>query len=140
MITKVTIRAKGNDALIRLYAKDRAIDEVHVQIEGDEGWIVIGYEDLKAAIKEAEFLFKMQEASEHYDNLPVEIQERMLMCQVAQGNPSNPNIFRCNVRANGEMGGFDWGATKEGFVTWREVFDAGNYMQFYAYNSKQEGK
>lgn len=53
----VIYKCKENDAVIRLFSNDIFIDEVHIQIEGENGWIVIGYKDLQKAIAKAEKKF-----------------------------------------------------------------------------------
>ena len=43
-----------------------------------------------------------------WDDLQLEIQEKMLSLQAQQGNPRNPEVFRQSLIATKEEGGFDW--------------------------------
>ena len=43
-----------------------------------------------------------------WNDLPVEIQERMLECQVEQGKPRNAEVFKENISEGMSKGGFDW--------------------------------
>lgn len=54
----VTYHGKENDVVIRLFNLDGKIDELHIQIDGESGWTVIGYKDLQAAIELAINEFK----------------------------------------------------------------------------------
>lgn len=57
-----------------------------------------------------------------WNDLSIEIQNRMLECQEEQGNPRNPEIFKENISFDKNHGAFDWEHTKEGFNYWREGF------------------
>ena len=46
MDKSITIKGKENDVVFRLFQKDIFIDEIHVQIEGETSWTVIGFKDL----------------------------------------------------------------------------------------------
>lgn len=50
----VKYKCKQNDAEIKVITFENKIDELHLRIEGDKGWIVIGYKDLQEAINMAE--------------------------------------------------------------------------------------
>jgi len=54
----VTYHGKENDIVIKLFSLDGKIDELHIQIEGETSWTVIGYNDMEAAIKMALTEFK----------------------------------------------------------------------------------
>ena len=49
----ITHKCKQNDAVIKVYFEDNAIDELQIKIQGEKGWIVIGYMDLQKAISSA---------------------------------------------------------------------------------------
>lgn len=53
----ITVKGKQNDIEFRLFQKDIFIDEVHIRIEGDSAWIVIGFKDLQNAIQKAQKKF-----------------------------------------------------------------------------------
>ena len=53
-----------------------------------------------------------------WKDLPKEIQNRMLDCQVEQGNPRDVSVFEKNVYS-----GFIWCCTKEGFEYWDKILN-----------------
>lgn len=57
MDKSITVKGKENDVVFRLFQKDIFIDEIHVQIEGETSWTVIGFKDLQNAIAKAEKKF-----------------------------------------------------------------------------------
>ena len=48
-----------------------------------------------------------------YNELPFEIQERMLENQVLAGNPRDPLVFINNLHSATDGGGFDWDVSPE---------------------------
>ena len=62
---------------------------------------------------------------------PKEIVERMLECQVEQGNPRDVSIFERYPNANQDLGGFNWRATIEGDNWWSKVIDDKNFDIFF---------
>ena len=50
--------------------------------------------------------------------VPVPIVQRMVECQVEQGNPANVTVFQGNIWTGFTTGGFNWGDTKEGYDSW----------------------
>ena len=57
MNKNITIKAKENDVVFKLFQKDIFIDEIHIQIEGQKHWTIIGFKDLLMAIEKAEKKF-----------------------------------------------------------------------------------
>ena len=57
MDKSIVVKGKENDVVFRLFQKDIFIDEIHVQIEGETSWTVIGFKDLQNAIAKAEKKF-----------------------------------------------------------------------------------
>lgn len=51
------VKGKENDVIFRLFEKNTKIDEIHIKIKGDTGWIVIGFKDLERAINKAKEKF-----------------------------------------------------------------------------------
>lgn len=49
----ITHKSKGNDSIIKVFY-DEEIQEVHIKIDGDNFWNVVGYSDLEKALKKAE--------------------------------------------------------------------------------------
>lgn len=73
-----------------------------------------------------------------YDELPVEIQERMLLEQEEQGNERNPDVFRGYLQAGENFGGFIWDETNEGFNFWSSILTEGNFDAFFKRYPKKE--
>lgn len=46
----LTYNCKDNDIVLQFHYVDNKIDEVWVQVPGEKGWTVIGYEDLTRSI------------------------------------------------------------------------------------------
>jgi hypothetical protein len=63
-----------------------------------------------------------------WNDLPVEIQEKMLEEQVRQGNKRNPEIFIKSISASKWGDGFDW--DNDGF--WDNVIYYRNFDVFYS--------
>lgn len=47
---------------------------------------------------------------------PIEAAEKMVECQVRQGNKADVSVFVNDLTCNKNFGGFNWGETEEGFV------------------------
>ena len=67
---------------------------------------------------------------EQLKGVPVPIVQRMVECQVEQGNPANIAVFQRNINACLHMGGFDWENTKEGFYNWKNALQHKNFDEF----------
>ena len=65
------------------------------------------------------------------EGFPKEIVERMLECQVEQGNPRDVSIFERYPNAGQDLGGFNWRATIEGDDWWSKVIDDKNFDIFF---------
>lgn len=57
MNKSIIVKGKENDVVFRLFENNNSINEIHIQIEGENSWTVIGYKDLQMAIKKAERKF-----------------------------------------------------------------------------------
>lgn len=66
-----------------------------------------------------------------FNELPTEIQERMLDEQVQQGNKRSADVFEENVYCDAGEGGFTWGRSAEGHDFWYEIIIKGNFAVFY---------
>lgn len=62
---------------------------------------------------------------------PEEIVNRMLECQVEQGNPKDISVFEHNCIAGKCIKGFTWSETKEGQSFWSKIIDHKNFDHFY---------
>ena len=67
-----------------------------------------------------------------FNDLPVEIQERMLDEQVLQGNPRNADVFANGIYSPKREGGFSWAKSVEGYDFWEKIIVSGNFADFYA--------
>ena len=65
------------------------------------------------------------------EGFPREIVDRMLECQVEQGNPKNVSIFERMPDADKGMKGFNWRDTIEGGNWWSKVIDDINFDTFF---------
>lgn len=73
-----------------------------------------------------------------YDELPVEIQERMLLEQEKQGNERNPEVFRKYLHSDGGHEGFYWDETKDGSKFWFSILSNKNFDVFFKRYPKKE--
>ena len=73
-----------------------------------------------------------------WEELPVEIQERMLQCQEEQGNKKDESVFIRKINEFKRDGGFNWGATKEKSSFWSDVIHDNKFEIFYEYYPKKE--
>ena len=55
------------------------------------------------------------------EGFPREIVERMLECQVEQGNPKDVSVFEENRNMDGFHGGFTWCDTSEEYDFWAKI-------------------
>ena len=72
-----------------------------------------------------------------WNEFPVEIQERMLECQVEQGNKRDASVFEKKIDADACSGGFDWVETEENYYFWYLIIHEGDYKGFYKLYPKQ---
>jgi hypothetical protein len=66
-----------------------------------------------------------------WNDLPVEIQEKMLEEQVKQGNPRNPSVFIQAIYQNRMGGGFTWYESTDGAAFWGEIVEQDNIDVFF---------
>ena len=71
-----------------------------------------------------------QDCTEQLTGVPVPIVQRMVECQVEQGNPANIAVFQRNINACLHMGGFNWGDTKEGYASWYNTLMDKEFSKF----------
>lgn len=67
-----------------------------------------------------------------FNDLPVEIQERMLDEQVRQGNPRCAEVFEEYITATPSDGGFVWAKSVDGYDFWNRIIENGDFSDFYA--------
>ena len=66
-----------------------------------------------------------------FNELPAEIQERMLQEQERQGNPRNAKVFEEDIEAGVLRGGFTWEKSVEGLDFWLGIILYGDFTAFY---------
>ena len=66
-----------------------------------------------------------------FNELPVEIQERMLDEQERQGNPRNVEVFEADILADTADGGFLWKESVDGYDFWDKIVFSGDFTEFY---------
>lgn len=68
-----------------------------------------------------------------WNDLPVEIQEKMLEEQVRQGNKRDPDVFIRSIISGRNNGGFSWGdCGNYSDYFWRDVLSDGKFDVFYS--------
>jgi hypothetical protein len=50
---EILYNCKDNDVVLKFCFVDNEIDEILVQVDGEKGWTVIGYQDLLTGLKQA---------------------------------------------------------------------------------------
>ena len=73
-----------------------------------------------------------------WNELPIEIQNRMLDCQEEQENKRDESVFEKDIYAGYSSGGFNWDETKEGFDFWDIIISHSNTDHFYTLYPKQK--
>lgn len=63
-----------------------------------------------------------------FDELPEQIQERMLELQEQQGNKRDPAVYRKNILD--PFRGFEWNKSPEGYEFWADIIVGKNYDNF----------
>ena len=71
-------------------------------------------------------------------DFPVEIVERMLECQVEQGNKRDVSVFEKYSARNNTKGGFDWHSTTEGRDFWVSVICGKQFDLFFKKYPKKQ--
>lgn len=78
-------------------------------------------------------IFKVEQSDLVGDikDMPIEVVEKMIEEQVAQGNCPNVEIFQKNATTDADEGGFNWCRTNGGSSFWIEVIEGGNFELFF---------
>ena len=71
-------------------------------------------------------------------DFPIEIVERMLECQVEQGNKRDVSVFEREKKTTKHFNGFFWGETKEDLYFWEEVIANKNFDLFFQKYPKKQ--
>ena len=70
-------------------------------------------------------------------NFPIEIVQKMLECQIAQGNKEDISVFQRRVVTDKSCGGFSWTKTCEGIEFWKNVIHKKQFGIFFNRFPKQ---
>lgn len=78
-------------------------------------------------------IFKVEQSDLVGDikDMPIEVVEKMIEEQVAQGNCPNVEIFQKNLTADNVDGGFNWYESDGGSEFWIEVIENDNFELFF---------
>lgn len=71
-------------------------------------------------------------------DFPIEVVQRMVDCQIEQGNKADVTVFqtgRCKIV---EHGGFDWTETKDGVSFWGKVLSSKDFDIFFKKYPREE--
>ena len=71
-------------------------------------------------------------------DLPIEVVQKMIDCQVLQGNEANITVFQKNNNATKSNGGFDWNKTEEGDTFWNDIVNDKKFDVFFNKYPKKE--
>lgn len=70
-------------------------------------------------------------------DFPLEVVQKMVDCQIEQGNKGNPEIFSSFIDASRPSGGFSWAITEEGHIFWDHVINGKNFKKFFEHFPKK---
>lgn len=70
-------------------------------------------------------------------NFPIEVVQKMLECQVAQGNKEDISVFQRRASTDKSYGGFSWMKTCEGTEFWNNVIHKKQFGIFFNKFPKQ---
>lgn len=70
-------------------------------------------------------------------DFPEEVVQRMMECQVEQGNKADRSVFENYASISKTSGGFSWPLTNEGHFFWINVIERRNFNTFFAKYPKQ---
>ena len=73
-----------------------------------------------------------------WDELPVEIQEKMFERQIEQKGRKDASVFEIDVSADQRRGGFSFHLTEEGYDFWVDVIFRNNFDIFFQRYPKQQ--
>lgn len=85
------------------------------------------------------YIVKQEDLIGQLEGFPIEVAQRMVDCQVEQGNKADVSVFQRNKIAMKFEGGFDWLNTKERESCWRHT-TAGIFDKFFEMYPKQNKK
>ena len=72
------------------------------------------------------------------DGFPIEVVQRMVDCQVEQGNKADVTVFQIDRCKIVEHGGFDWAGTKDGVPFWGKILSGRKFDVFFNKYPKKE--
>ena len=69
-------------------------------------------------------MIRQEDLKGQIEGYPIEIVERMVFNQVAQGNQEDVSVFQIKVDSNKANGGFNWKETPEGTGFWAKAINS----------------
>lgn len=81
--------------------------------------------------KESKYIVTADELIGDIKAFPIEVVQKMVDCQVEQGNMPNVAVFQKNCAAAKSQSGFDWNNTDEGNNFWCDVIYLDNFDLFF---------
>jgi hypothetical protein len=85
------------------------------------------------------YIVKKEDLIGQIKGFPIEVVQRMVDCQVEQGNKADVTVFQSNVYAYVLFGGFDWDKTIERSFFWHRVIDI-DFSEFFKMYPKPNKK
>jgi len=74
---------------------------------------------------------KQEDLIGQIEGFPIEVVQRMVECQVEQGNVADVSVFQIKHGSSEILGGFDWSKTKEGNAFWFDIIEDENFGIFF---------
>ena len=135
MENRVFIYKKTN-VLQRIFCIDRNNKNNKPLNDGDEWQTIEDFCDNYTHIDGSELYITENEKPKltyggEIADFPIEVVERMLECQVEQGNKRDVSVFERNKIAGSYSKGFCWVETKEDVNFWNEVIGNKNFDLFF---------
>ena len=77
------------------------------------------------------YIVKQEDLIGELKGFPIEIAQRLIECQLEQGNKDDITIFQQNICESKINGGFDWGQTTENIPNWLDILISKNFKLFF---------
>lgn len=77
------------------------------------------------------YIVKPEDLKGEIANFPIEVVQRMVDCQVEQGNKADVRVFQLRKLTRFKYGGFDWDKTTEGDSFWLHIICNKTFNLFF---------
>lgn len=78
----------------------------------------------------SKYIVEKKDLKGEIKDFPIEVVQKMVDCQVLQGNNANVSVFQHDATAEFLRGGFVWDETKEGYAFWESIIEDGKFDVF----------